>query len=269
MKRHPLLSVAISAIAIALANCSNATPPIPTGTNTPAPTPTTPATPTATPTVTPTPTTTPTAAPTPTPTATPTATPTPTVTQAPTTAQNPEPETQPADIRTISCITTTAVVDDPDAPLNVRSSPVTGNVVGQLDNGAIVTVEREADNWLEISDPVKGWVSKNLTQSSCNQKVARVSFPAGPTSFTLDDRIVGTGNHQYLVTASQGQTLTLKAQDGPLPFVISPNGQEITGGVGYAGAVDWSGALPESGEYRIELTSNFRGFTYNTAIDLR
>ena len=265
MKRHPLFSVAISAIAIALANCSNATPPIPTGTNTPAPTPTTPATPTATPTVTPTPTTTPTAAPTP----TPTATPTPTVTQAPTTAQNPEPELQPADIRTISCITTTAVVDDPDAPLNVRSSPVTGNVVGQLDNGAIVTVEREADNWLEISDPVKGWVSKNLTQSSCNQKVARVSFPAGPTSFTLDDRIVGTGNHQYLMTASQGQTLTLKAQDGQLPFVISPNGQEITGGVGYAGAVDWSGALPESGEYRIELTSNFRGFTYNTAIDLR
>ncbi|MDY6939866.1 MAG: SH3 domain-containing protein [Cyanobacteriota bacterium] len=270
MNRNPLLTLAISAVAIGLTNCSNATPPAP---NQPVTPPTTPAdpvsqTPTPDPTASPTPD--PTAAPTPAPTPAPNPAPNP-VTEAPTTAEQPapEPEPQPADVRTISCITTTAIVDDPDAPLNVRSSPITGDVVGKLDNGAIVNVEREADNWLQIDRPINGWISKNLTQSSCNQKVARVNFAGGTTVFTLDDRIVGTGNHQYLLEASQGQTLTLTAQDGPLPYIIAPSGEEVTGGVGFTGASQWSGELPASGEYRIELTSNFRGFTYNTAVDLR
>ncbi|WP_158413234.1 SH3 domain-containing protein [Baaleninema simplex] len=239
-------------------------------------------------TVTPSPTTLPTATPDPTPTATPeptpTATPEPTPTatpeplsQAPASAPTPPPEPtpaptpQPAAVRLVSCTTTMARVSDPGAPLNVRSAPevAEGNIVGTLDNGTFVSVESDEGSWWKISDPVAGWIYKDLTESGCNQKVARVQFPVNATAITLGDRFIGTGTHQYYLEAAAGQTTTLTALEGPLPFFYSPNGTELTDAAGMRGESTWRGRLPESGDYTLEFPSNYKGYEYEVKVEIQ
>lgn len=157
------------------------------------------------------------------------------------------------------------VVNDPESPLNVRSSPTTAtnNVVGQLKNGAIVTVTNEANGWFEITEPLKGWISKQRTKHGCNQKVERVRFDSNGASVTIADQFIGTGSHRYILTASKGQTMTVTGKTGPFPFVIGPGGKPLVGGTpGDENRTRWTEQLPQSGEYAIELDSNFRGYEY-------
>jgi hypothetical protein len=73
----------------------------------------------------------------------------------------------------IPCITQ---IDDPNPPTNVRLTPavVTGNVIGQLPNGAEVRVMEVLNGWLKIRRPLVGWVSMNLTRVSCGNSPAEV-----------------------------------------------------------------------------------------------
>jgi uncharacterized protein YgiM (DUF1202 family) len=61
------------------------------------------------------------------------------------------------------------VVFDPEPPLNVRSNPdlTLGQVVGKLENGTRISVVTEQKDWLQISSPVPGWISKNRTKTVC------------------------------------------------------------------------------------------------------
>lgn len=61
------------------------------------------------------------------------------------------------------------IATDPNPPLNVRSSPVVAsdNIVGELRNGTPVVVIDEQDGWLRINHPMEGWISKQLTVTSC------------------------------------------------------------------------------------------------------
>ena len=61
------------------------------------------------------------------------------------------------------------LVTDPNPPLNIRSSPVTAkdNVVGNLKNGTLVTVINENQGWVQISQPLRGWIYENLTVTTC------------------------------------------------------------------------------------------------------
>ncbi len=61
------------------------------------------------------------------------------------------------------------LVTDPNPPLNIRSSPVSAkdNVVGNLKNGTIVTVINENQGWVQISQPLRGWIYENLTVTTC------------------------------------------------------------------------------------------------------
>lgn len=165
-----------------------------------------------------------------------------------------------------------AVVNDPDAPLRVRSTPdaSANNIVGQLDNGTFVTVQGEANGWLQISEPVRGWISKKLTDGGCNQKVVQVTLPSGGASFQMTDRIVGTGSHRYQFSAAQGQTLAISSQQGPLPFAIAPDGTELTNAAANTGNItSWQQVLPATGQYVLLLDSNFRGFSYDISVEVR
>lgn len=179
--------------------------------------------------------------------------------------------TNPADIETLSCRITMAQVNDPDGPLNVRSQPdaSANNVVGQLENGTMVTVESEANGWFQITNPIAGWISQNRTDSSCNQKVAQVNFAPGSVSFELRDRILGSGSHRYKFKASPGQSLILTAREGPLPIVLTPDGTELNAETTSNGASTWTGQLSARGEYTLDFPSNFRGFTYETSVELK
>lgn len=168
-----------------------------------------------------------------------------------------------------SCTIKMVRVDDPNPPLNVRSSPTTAaqNIVGKVENGTFLTVAKEQDGWLQITDPVQGWVAKSRTQHGCNQKVERVSFGTGNTSAEISDRFIGTGFHKYLLNARAGQTITITRQSGPIPFVIQPDGQVL------AEIPDerdrWSGTLPTSGDYVLQLDSNYKGYAYSFLVEIQ
>ncbi len=176
----------------------------------------------------------------------------------------------PASVQTEVCVTSTALIADPNPPLNVRSSPeATGdNVVGTVKNGTYVSVIVERNNWLQIGDPVAGWISKTQTKSGCNQKTARINFAPGTSSARVSDRFIGTGSHRYLFTATQGQTLTLTNSQGDLPAIEAPDGSLLNSSA-KPGATSWTGKLPLTGEYTIRMESNYKGYDYEFSVQIR
>jgi uncharacterized protein YgiM (DUF1202 family) len=160
------------------------------------------------------------------------------------------------------CETTMAKINDPNPPANVRSQPNTdsASVVGTLKNGTFVTVINSNDGWLKISTPTKGWVSKTIALSGCNQKEERVAFAKGSTKTTIADEFIGTGSHTYQMYLLKGQTVRLRSQRGPRPTLLSPQGQELVATAD--SAAPWSGKLDQSGDYKIILDSNFKGYRY-------
>jgi hypothetical protein len=174
--------------------------------------------------------------------------------------------------RTIeSCVVKMALVNDPNPPLNVRSAPTTegDNVVGQLKNGTLVTVEDDQNGWLQIKTPLKGWISKPQTTNTCNQKVERLSPTADGATIQIADRFIGTGSHRYLLPVKQGQTLTINRDRGPFPMIIAPDGSVVLGHEKDEKRSNWSGELAQTGDYAIELESNFRGYRYGFSMQVK
>lgn len=78
------------------------------------------------------------------------------------------------------------LVTDPNPPLNIRSSPVSAkdNIVGNLKNGTLVTVINENQGWVQISQPLRGWIYENLTVTTCTADPNKTSAnpEAGPVA---------------------------------------------------------------------------------------
>lgn len=170
-----------------------------------------------------------------------------------------------------SCVVQMAMVKDPNPPLNVRSGPSTSSqVISQVTNGTPVSVIAEQDGWFKIKSPVNGWVAKNRTDHTCNEKVEQLRLGAVNSTVDISDRFVGTGSHQYRVQGTKGQTLTITRQEGAFPVVTAPNGTVLVGDRPSDEQRDsWSLELPETGNYTLELVSNFRGYPYTFEVKLR
>ncbi len=66
------------------------------------------------------------------------------------------------------CDYTHRLVSDPNPPINVRAgSGTTHAIVGTLNNGAKVTVKQEQQGWLQITEPIAGWIAANRTKPIC------------------------------------------------------------------------------------------------------
>lgn len=169
-----------------------------------------------------------------------------------------------------SCVVKMAVVKDPNPPLNVRSVPtIAGStIVGRLKNGTMVTVAAEQNGWFRITTPAKGWISKQNTDSGCNQKVERLTL-AGAASATIADRFIGTGSHKYLLIASKGKTLTITRSKGPFPSLSTPDGKLLVDGMREEKRSRWVGQLPQDGEYALTMESNFKGYRYSFQLDMK
>ncbi len=167
------------------------------------------------------------------------------------------------------CKVTMAKVADANPPLNVRSNPTIApnNIVGTLKNGTFVTVTKELDGWFRIATPVKGWIAKNQTDSDCNDKTERVSFGAGGDSVTISERFVGTGSHRYRFNLGKGQTLSVRSEKGTLPMILAPNGKELRGLDDRQ--TSWSGELATTGDYTLELDSNYKGYKYSFSVQVK
>jgi hypothetical protein len=66
------------------------------------------------------------------------------------------------------CLVGVRIVSDLEAPLAVRSLPsANSTVVSKLDNGARVRVVQETNGWLQIDQPLAGWVIASRTEPIC------------------------------------------------------------------------------------------------------
>jgi hypothetical protein len=165
------------------------------------------------------------------------------------------------------CTISMAKVNDPNPPLNVRSTPNTDsetNIIGKLQNGEFVFVEEQQNDWFRIKDPLKGWVAKSRTDNTCNLKVERVQFGQGQTAATIDGRFIGGGTHSYHFNLAKGQRVKVVTNRGPLPTILAPNKKELS-------SINddkrsWTGNLAVSGDYVLQFDSNYKGYEYSFTI---
>jgi hypothetical protein len=178
-------------------------------------------------------------------------------------------EPEAASRKVESCKVTMAKIADANPPLNVRSNPTIApdNVVGTLKNGTFVTVTKELDGWFAIATPIKGWIAQSQTDSGCNEKTERVSFGTGGNSVTIAERFVGTGSHRYRFNLGKGQTLSVRSDRGTLPMILAPNGKELRGLDDRQ--TSWSGELATTGDYTLELDSNYKGYKYSFSVQVK
>lgn len=183
----------------------------------------------------------------------------------------PGPEPDRAVSRQVEfCSVSMAVVKDPEPPLNVRSAPSTaGSILGKLKNGEWVSVQDEKDGWLQITNPIAGWISKQRTDHACNRKIERIRFSGDRGRLTISDRFVGGGNHSYVFSLQQGQRLTITRANGPFPYVTLPGGRGYLLDQRQEPTQTWTGEIPKPGEYAIELDSNFKGYQYSFLVEVQ
>jgi hypothetical protein len=96
----------------------------------------------------------------------------------------------------------------------------------------------------------------------------RVQFPRGGTSATVSGKVSPGFGDTYLVNARAGQTMILsltKAGRSISFMVISPGARESL----IDRAKTWTGALPESGDYRVLVDGDEPGGTYTLSIAVR
>lgn len=60
------------------------------------------------------------------------------------------------------------LVADPNPPINVRKGAGKNfAIIGTLDNDTQITVQGEREGWIQISEPIAGWVAANRTKPIC------------------------------------------------------------------------------------------------------
>ncbi len=165
----------------------------------------------------------------------------------------------------LRCVVSMARVNDPNPPLNVRAKPeiTSDNVVGNLPNGSFVDVVSQQEGWLQINNPLNGWIAQDRAEFDCNQKTVRINFAPNTTATTINGKFIGTGVHQYLIKAQAGQTMTITLTNGSFPALYAPGNRSLIDDPNRDSRTQWSGKLPATGEYTLELDSNFRGYPYS------
>ena len=99
--------------------------------------------------------------------------------------------------------------------------------------------------------------------------VSRISFARGRTTAVLTGTVHRGMSHDYLLKARGGQNMSVHlSARGDVSFVIlTPNGDSLAD---YA--KDWSGELPQSGDYRINVlpdSSTERTISYTLEVTVR
>lgn len=99
--------------------------------------------------------------------------------------------------------------------------------------------------------------------------VSRISFARGRTTAVLTGTVHRGMSHDYLLKAREGQNMTVHlAAPGGVSFDIrTPGGDSLT-----EYSKDWSGDLPESGDYRINVlpdTTTERTISYTLEVTVR
>jgi hypothetical protein len=171
-------------------------------------------------------------------------------------------------LQILSCKIISAIVADPQAPLNVRLEPnSSAEIIDRLDNGTHISISGEQDAWFHINNPVKGWVFRELTRYTCGYLEARIDFAENGGSLKITDAFIGGGEHKYYLNCTKGQTLRLESY-ARIPSVYAPDGTLLAGDPYSAPVHEWNQILDEDGDYTLLFDSNFKGYEYNFSVEL-
>lgn len=169
-----------------------------------------------------------------------------------------------------NCTINMALINDPDAPLNVRSTPdiQENNIVGKLENHTFVSVAEETDGWFKIESPITGWIAKNRTENSCAFVEEIIPITPETNTALVQGKIIGTGSHRYKVKLEAGQTLTIDNYQSVMPMVISPEEKLLTQD-GNPTVTHWLLQAPSTGDYTLQFDSNYQGFGYEFLVTVQ
>ena len=99
--------------------------------------------------------------------------------------------------------------------------------------------------------------------------VSRISFPRARTTAVVSGTVQRGMSHDYLLKARRAQSMTVHlAARGSVAFdILTPSGEVLA-----QYSKDWSGELPQSGDYRINVlpdTSTSRSISYTLEVTVR
>lgn len=151
------------------------------------------------------------------------------------------------------------ILVSPDSKANIRDEPSTNSrirhygVGGDQVNILNQTNAPDGFTWYFIEFPnsgARGWIRGDLLALN-GQTGERVSFAPGSSAANVGGRVQGGQSRTYVLNAKAGQTLSTSIT-GTSQFlqvlVFAPNGTNL-----YTGARNWSGVLPSTGDYRLQV----------------
>jgi hypothetical protein len=101
-------------------------------------------------------------------------------------------------------------------------------------------------------------------------RTRRVRFARGRTSTVIKDAVVRGTRDRYLLGARAGQTLIVhitSVEDNAVFDVYAPGGKRVLAGA--RDTTDWTGELPRSGDYLIEVGGTRGNATYTLEVTIR
>ena len=104
------------------------------------------------------------------------------------------------------------------------------------------------------------------------QKVQRVRFARGRTTAVLKGAVVRATKDRYILGARGGQTMLVHVtalEKNAVFFIVGPDGTELTGAEDGTDSTDWTGTLPESGDYSIYVSPTRGNATYTLEVTIR
>jgi hypothetical protein len=116
-----------------------------------------------------------------------------------------------------------------------------------------------------------GW-SPLVDDAAAQGVTSRVRFAPGSSSATLKGAIVRGDRDVYILGAKGGQSMSVNIssiENNAVFQIRSPGGSELRGAREGDDAMQWSGTLPASGDYRIIVGGTRGNASYTLRISIR
>lgn len=96
--------------------------------------------------------------------------------------------------------------------------------------------------------------------------VKRIRFAPGGTSSIVTGSIGGGSEHDFLLGARSEQLMSVSlSADGALYCVYAPDGSPLS----EMSSAEWSGVLPQPGDYRVKVFGNGRNGKYRLDVSIQ
>lgn len=110
----------------------------------------------------------------------------------------------------------------------------------------------------------------NITQADGVTK--RIKFARGKSSATISESVIRGDQDTYIVGARKGQTMTVKItalEDNAVFQIMSPNEDYLENAGEEDDQTNWSGTLPDNGDYRIVVGGTRGNATYKLTVTIK